>query len=203
MTLTLPLTLLALLAAILIARLALRPDAVTERGGRILAFAALFAFPVLFTGLGTQAHLQHSKTTHFCMSCHIMSEHGRSLFRDDSDYLPAAHFQNNRIDRDYACYTCHTTYTMYGDVKAKLIGLRHVWVNYLGTLPEQVELYQPYKNRECLHCHEGARSFEEDELHAEIRGELSSNETSCLECHDLAHDVEELDEAEFWEATLR
>ena len=47
------------------------------------------------------------------------------------------HYQNNRIPRDKACFTCHTDYTLFGDAKAKLRGLRHVYVNYLGRSPRR------------------------------------------------------------------
>lgn len=65
-------------------------------------------------------------------------------------------------------------------------------------MPETLSLYRPYNNRECLHCHEGARSFEGNELHTEIRGELETNEASCLECHDLTHEVGGLDDYDVW-----
>ncbi len=60
-----------------------------------------------------------------------------------------------------ACYTCHTDYAMFGTVHAKLEGLHHVYVYWFGTPMKPIRLYQPYNNRECLHCHEGARSFED------------------------------------------
>ena len=131
-----------------------------------------------------------------------MEPYGKSLLIDDSGYVAANHYQNRRIPRDQACYTCHTTYTMFGDFQAKLLGLKHVYVYYLGTVPEPLELYQPYNNRECLNCHEGARSFEESELHVDIRTELASNETSCQECHEPVHDVHSLDQLTFWEESL-
>jgi hypothetical protein len=31
--------------------------------------------------------------------------------------------------------------------------------------PEDIKLYQPYNNRECLHCHLGARRYEEASEH--------------------------------------
>ena len=89
---------------------------------------------------------------------------------------------------------------MFGDIDAKLRGLRHVYVNYLGTVPDKPELYEPFLNRECLHCHAGARSFEESELHMDIREELAADETSCLECHELSHGVETVDQQPMWEA---
>jgi cytochrome c-type protein NapC len=185
----------------LIALVVLRPSLVTARGGRILAFFALFALPLAVTGLGVSAQVEHSKSTRFCLSCHVMEPYGRSLRVDDASYVPAQHFQNNRVPRDQACFTCHTNYTMFGDVKAKLRGLRHVYVNYIGTIPQQIKLYEPYSNRECLHCHAGARSFEESELHKDIRAELGKNETSCLECHDTIHNTHGLAGVKMWEET--
>ncbi|HKI01130.1 MAG TPA: NapC/NirT family cytochrome c [Thermoanaerobaculia bacterium] len=182
----------------LIALLVLRPSLVAARGGRILAFLCLFALPLLATGLGMSAQVEHSKSTSFCLSCHVMEPYGKSLYVDDSSYLPAGHFQNNRVPRDKACFTCHTDYTMFGDYKAKLRGLRHVYVNYIGTIPKEIKLYEPYNNRECLHCHAGARSFEESDLHKEIRPDLATNTTSCLECHDTVHNAHGLDGAKMW-----
>lgn len=192
------LTGIVLVAVALIALVALRPSLTAARGGRILAFLAFLVLPLLATGLGLSAHMEQSKTTEFCLSCHVMAPYGRSLQVDDAAWLPAQHYQNNRIPRDKACFTCHTDYTMFGDVNAKLRGLRHVYVNYLGEIPEKIELYEPYNNRECLHCHAQARSFEESDLHKEMRADLGSNATSCLECHDAVHDVHELEGKPLW-----
>lgn len=187
-----------LLAIALIALVVLRPSLTTAPGGRILAFFAFLVLPLLATAMGLSAHVEHSKTTEFCLSCHVMEPYGRSLQVDDEAWLPAQHFQNNRIPRDQACFTCHTDYTMFGDAKAKLRGLKHVYVYYLGTIPEKIELYEPYNNRECLHCHAGARTFEESDLHKEMRADLAANTTSCLECHDMAHNVDELAGKPLW-----
>ena len=193
---------LAVLVAVTVAAIAivvLRPGVTAGRTGKAVAFVALFILPLTVTALGVTAHLEHSKSTEFCLSCHVMEPYGQSLWIEDTDYVAANHFQNNRIPRDRACYTCHTTYTMYGDLRAKLQGLEHVWVYYLGTLPETIELYQPYNNRECLNCHDGGRRFEADELHREVRAEMASGETSCLECHEPVHDVANLGELEMWQ----
>ena len=190
------------LAAIaLIALVVLRPSLTAARGGKILAFLAFLVLPVLATAMGLSAHVEHSKSTEFCLSCHVMEPYGRSLRVDDEAWLPAQHFQNNRIPRDQACFTCHTDYTLFGDAKAKLRGLRHVYVYYLGDIPAKIQLYEPYNNRECLHCHAGARSFEESDLHKEMRADLGSSATSCLECHDAAHNVGELEGKPLWKET--
>ncbi len=188
-----------ILAAIaLIVLLVLRPSLTAVRGGRILAFLAFLVLPVLATAMGISAHLEQSKSTEFCLSCHVMEPYGRSLQVDDETWLPAQHFQNNRVPRDRACFTCHADYTMFCDAKAKLRGLRHVYVNYLGDIPEKIQLYEAYNNRECLHCHAGARSFEESDLHKEMRADQGSNTTSCLECHDAVHNVGELEGKPLW-----
>ncbi|MGH9674480.1 MAG: hypothetical protein ACRD44_14975 [Bryobacteraceae bacterium] len=63
--------------------------------------------------------MERATSTTFCLSCHVMSEFGRSLHVDDRSYLPAAHYQDNLVNRNHACYTCHTDYTMFGTISAK------------------------------------------------------------------------------------
>ena len=184
----------------LAALLALRPEVTRGRGGRILAFVVLFVLPALLTAGGLQAHLEQAKSTEFCLSCHVMEPYGESLWTEDPSFVAASHFQNRRVPREQACYSCHTDYTMFGDVNAKVRGLRHVWVQYVVGPPptEEIELYSPYRNRECLHCHAGARAFLENELHAEVLAELRSEEMSCLDCHGEVHEVEAVAERERW-----
>ncbi|MFY9820122.1 MAG: NapC/NirT family cytochrome c [Thermoanaerobaculia bacterium] len=193
---------LVLVTIALIGLVVLRPSLVAARGGRILAFLSLFFLPLLVTGLGTSAQVEHSKSTRFCLSCHVMAPYGKSLLVDDPAYVPARHYQNNRVPRDAACFTCHTNYTLFGDYKAKLRGLRHVYVNYIGTIPKQIKLYEPYNNRECLHCHGGARSFEANDVHQTIRAELAKNATSCIECHDKIHNAHGLAGVKMWKEEM-
>ena len=187
------LTVVAVAAVALIAVLSLRPSLTADRTGKILAFLGFFIVPVSVTILGSSVHLEQSKSTEFCLSCHVMLPYGKSLHIDDDEYLPAAHFQNNRIPKNQACYACHTTYTMFGDLQAKLRGLKHLYVYYLGTVPEEIGLYEAYNNRECLHCHAGARSFEESDPHPDLRADIEDNEIACVECHAMTHGIEELE----------
>lgn len=169
-------------------------------GAKILAFLTFCAVPIGLTAIGTTSHMERSKTTSFCLSCHVMGPWGESLKVDDAGLLAASHYQNGRIDRDQACFTCHTTYTMFGDAKAKMNGMRHVWAFYTRTVPEKIELYSPYQNRECLHCHGGARSYEENDMHVDDLAALASGETSCLECHEPAHGTEDMEGKPRWQA---
>lgn len=76
-------------------------------------------------------------------------------------------------------------------------------MQYLGKVPEKIELYNAYNNRECLHCHGGARNFEEGATHNIEDGRLEAiklNKLSCLtsECHVTAHDVKNLANVKLW-----
>jgi cytochrome c-type protein NapC len=180
----------------------LRPAMTDTRGGKILAFVGFVVLPI-FCGLwGTSVHFERSKQTNFCLSCHVMEPYGRSLYLDDAMHIPAAHFQNHRVPPDEACYTCHTDYAMYGNIRVKLNGLRHVYVQYFGTVKQPIHLYNSYNNRECLHCHAGARSFQDD-LHTAMMDQLKSDQLSCISsgCHDMVHDVQSLNKAKMWRPT--
>jgi len=182
-----------------------RPGVTATRGGKVMAFLVFFVLPILCLGAGFSRKMNQSKSTKFCLSCHIMEPYGKSLQVDDPMHLAASHFQNHRVPPDQACYTCHTNYAMFGGMKAKLGGLRHIYVYYLGKPPQpaEIKLYEPYNNRECLHCHRGARSFEEGAVHTSdpaLMAAIKSNQTSCISggCHQPVHDVATLGEQKFW-----
>src|ERR1700710_699942 len=143
---TLLLTLCAILTIGLVLLVGVRPRITRSREGEGLAFLALFILPVISVWGGFSEHMERAQSTTFCLSCHVMTDYGRSLTIDDPSYVPAHHFQNRLVDRDHACFTCHTTYTMFGDYSAKLRGVRHLYVQYLGTIPkpEAIKLYDPY-----------------------------------------------------------
>jgi cytochrome c-type protein NapC len=200
-----PTTLTALVFIVTIALVALlfaRPSLTARREGKILAFLALFLLPVLCSAVGFSNHMERTKTTQFCLSCHVMEPYGQSLYLDDAHFIPASHFQNHRVPADEACYTCHTDYALYGGIRAKMRGLHHVYVQYLGKppAPADIKLYTPFNNRECLHCHQGARSFEESPTHTALHDDIVSNQMSCLTggCHDTVHNIAGLSNAKFW-----
>jgi len=199
---------LVLISVALIGALVSRPGITATQGGKVLAFLVLFMLPILCLGLGVSSELERSKTTKFCLSCHIMEPYGLSLRVDDSTYLAAAHFQNHRVPADEACYTCHTNYAMFGSMKAKMAGLRHVYVYYLTKppAPENIKLHEPYNNRECLHCHLGARSFEQGAVHTadpDLLPSVKANRLSCVSsgCHEVVHNVGTLSKVKMWSVT--
>lgn len=203
---TLIITLL-LLSIVLIGIIVARPSLTATHGGKIMAFVVFLFLPILCAAMGVSSELERSKTTRFCLSCHIMEPYGQSLRVDDPSYLASAHFQNHRVPADEACYTCHTNYAMFGSFKAKLAGLRHVYIFYLTKppAPENIKLHEPYNNRECLHCHLGARSFEQGAVHnadPDLLPAVKANKLSCVSsgCHDIVHNVGTLAKAKMWSA---
>ncbi len=192
-----------LIALALVLFVILKPNVTAGRVGKVLAFLSFFILPTLAALMGTSQHIENSKKTEFCLSCHAMEPYGKSLRVDNREYIPAVHFQNHLVSATSACYTCHTDYTLYGDFDAKLRGLKHVYVNYLGGVPKKIKLYEPYNNRECLHCHLSARSFEEGATHNEEPQRLllmKANKLSCMSsgCHEVSHNVEKLQDVTFW-----
>ncbi len=203
---TSPLSLVFLLigfSILLILAVVIWPSITASRGGKIVAFMALFVLPIATALVGTSEHIRRSEETQFCLSCHIMEPYGRSLYVDDASYIPAAHFQNHRVPADKACYTCHTNYAMFGTINAKMEGLHHVYVYWFGKPMNPIKLYSPYNNRECLHCHSGARNFEESATHSAMMSDLKANTLSCTTsgCHDTFHPIDKLGEVKFWKPT--
>ncbi len=197
---------LVVFCAVLAGVIVLRPAVTVTRTGKILAFGVLFFLPVFSLAVGMENEMERSKSTAFCLSCHIMEPYGKSLHIDDPSYLAGAHFQNHRVPANEACYTCHTNYAMFGTFKAKLGGLRHLYVFYLKKLPlpEDIKLHEPFNNRECLHCHLGARSFEQGATHNADPSTLpavKTNDLSCLSsgCHNVVHNVGHWGDVKFWE----
>jgi cytochrome c-type protein NapC len=178
----------------------LRPSITAGPTGKILAFLGLFILPALcFTG-GMSSHMQRSEQTRFCISCHSMDPYGRSLYVDDPKYIPAAHYQNHRVPVDQACYACHADYTIFGPLRDKLLGVTRIYMQYVSTPPNPIRIPGGYNNAQCLHCHGGARNFEESAIHSAIMEALKSNQLSCVSsgCHDMVHNTAELSHLKLW-----
>jgi cytochrome c-type protein NapC len=171
-----------------------------NRLGRLVLLAGLVALPVTLSAGNLALGFHQSSSTGFCLSCHEMQRHGKSLFVDDRHALAAVHYQNRLVAREGICYSCHSDYAMFGDVKAKLNALRHVWVHYFRPLPAKIELYEPYPNKNCLHCHDDARPFVEAPAHRPVLDAISTGSLSCLSCHRLVHDLAKVDAQAFWQA---
>ena len=181
------------------------PQLVGGHHGRILLLLALLVMPLALVQVGISKSFTSMKTTNFCTSCHEMEVYEVSLHIDDPEYLPAVHYQNRLIPTDNACYSCHTDYTLHGDFKAKINGMKHLWVHYLGDVPPpgEIKTYETYPNANCLKCHANSRAFEKKASH-NSKGvtleELYSNKKSCTSasCHGKIHDIVNLGGHDMW-----
>jgi cytochrome c-type protein NapC len=179
-----------------------RPSVTAGSGWKIVAFVGLFVLPALSIVGGANAHVQRSEQTSFCISCHVMVPFGRSLYVDDAAHIPAQHFQNHRVPADMACISCHADYSLYGPLFDKMRGLERIYFQYVSTPPDPASIRIPggFKNAQCLHCHAGARAFQENPVHMALMDSITSNQMSCLSsgCHDTVHDIANLDHQKFW-----
>ena len=87
--------------------------------GKLALLLGVVLVPLVAVSGGTGYAYTESSSTEFCMSCHEMEPYGRSLFVDDRAALPAVHYQKRLVDRDHACFQCHTNYAMFGDLSAR------------------------------------------------------------------------------------
>jgi nitrate/TMAO reductase-like tetraheme cytochrome c subunit len=159
------------------------------RPKRVLAFLAMAVFSILWLA-GMMGYADHEfKKVSFCTQCHEMREYGEGLTVEDES-LAAMHFRNDFVDRETACYECHTRPGLSGLLEAKKKGLHNAYAHYLGEFPEELELHGEYDTHICLKCHGEAQSFLQGWGHQAILEELQSGETSCLKCHDVAHELD-------------
>jgi len=191
-------------AAFLLLLLAIRPAITRSTEGKILACVALFLAPAVAAYGGASEHFDRSTSTQYCLSCHVLTDYGKSMRVDDPLFLAAAHYQNKLVPPDRACQSCHSDYGWSGDARAKVRGFKHVLTTYFGTVPDTIKISRRHRNRECRQCHVGSRSFEESVTHfggAVPMADIKSGKVSCTKsgCHDLVHEVHDLDQMALWD----
>ena len=62
--------------------------------GRLVLLVGLVALPLLLSAGNMSYGVHESSSTRFCLSCHEMQRHGKSLFADNKQALAAVHYQN-------------------------------------------------------------------------------------------------------------
>jgi len=154
---------------------------------KLLILAGLAVMPVSTVTIAQAVTLEHMHTVEFCQSCHTMQPFVDSFSAKENVTLAAVHVQNHRIDPKTACYTCHTQYSLFGPIKVKIRGMHHLLRYYTRKAGDPIKLYVPYPNANCLHCHGGARNFEEQAAHVPVMDQIASGEMSCIVCHASIH----------------
>lgn len=163
---------------------------------KVVLFFGLGALPLGAAMSGNVAGFEHTTTTEFCGSCHVMEPYAESTRDLESGGLAAIHGQNREFG-DRSCYVCHKDYGMFGAVTTKIGGFDHMRAYYGGywnmpleeALPE-FEIYEPYPNDNCMYCHSTELpSFVDTGDHAGLIDEIRTGEVSCVSagCHGPAH----------------
>ncbi len=110
-----------------------------------------------------------------------------------SSLLATGYEDRVRANATLLNYAFNTTFSLFG-------GFSYDSVLALGDI---VFASGPFNNHECLHCHLGARTFEEEPGHhktPDMMAKIKSNPMSCMtsNCHDTIHDLDDLKYATFW-----
>jgi cytochrome c-type protein NapC len=182
----------AAVAAILVAWYLIRRPRL-HASTKLVLLAGLGLFPIMSAASGNMVGYEATTRRQFCNSCHVMEPWIDDVENPASTSLAASH-SRNELFGDKSCYTCHADYGMFGAVQTKLTGLKHV-MHYLAdyrNVPvevaiERIELFEPYPNSNCTHCHSmKANGWAKVPDHAAMK---DPDQVSCASagCHGPAH----------------
>ena len=150
--------------------------------GLVLSVCVLPSFAVM---LGTFLVFERAERVEFCGSCHAaMNTYVADMRNADSPSLAAVHYRNRYIPRNQ-CYVCHTSFGLFGTMRAKIAGVEDVRRYYLSSIHWPIRMREPYQNEECLKCH--ADSVRWAAKHSNVRDDILAGKAPCLGCHGQVH----------------
>jgi cytochrome c-type protein NapC len=148
----------AICAAVLLVWFLVRRPQLT-RATKIVLLFGIGLLPIGTALTGNYAGFEATKQRRFCGSCHVMTPYADDSADPNSKTLAARHGRNAMFGAEN-CYTCHANYGMFGTVKTKLGGLRHVYeyVLHYHDMPLEearrtIRIRDPFQNSTCMHCH--------------------------------------------------
>lgn len=146
--------------------------------------------PMIVSSAGGVLVVERSQRVGLCNSCHVaMKPYVDDMKNPKSQSMAALHYANRYIP-DNQCYSCHTSYGMFGTLQAKEEGLIDVFKYYTHTFSVPIKMRHPYSNNDCLKCHGASAKFLASHKHD--REAMFADEVSCMQCHDddnPAHNV--------------
>lgn len=160
--------------------------------GKGMLITGVVLLPTFSVATGMLLVLARAERVEFCGSCHkIMADYVDDMTNPHGEGLAAIHFKYQYIESNQ-CYECHTSYGLFGTVEAKVHGIGEVVRYYTGTYDLPLSMWSPYPNGDCLKCHARSRKWLAEEQHVlgESEKELFDGTTSCMSCHDTAHNVQ-------------
>lgn len=163
---------------------------------KVLLLFGIGVFPITTAMTGNYTGFEATTKREFCGSCHVMKPYKEDSENPTSLSLASRHARNELFG-DANCYACHATYGMFGTVKTKMGGMRHVYeyaLHYhnmsLEEAREKIHIREPFQNATCMHCHStenpGWTAVKE---HASLIDDVRSEKVSCASegCHGPAH----------------
>ncbi len=159
--------------------------------GKGLLFTGVVLLPTFSVATGMLLVLARAERVEFCGSCHkIMADYVDDMTNPHGDGLAALHFKYQYIESNQ-CYECHTSYGLFGTVEAKLHGIGEVVRYYTGSYDQPLSMWSPYPNGDCLKCHARSNKWlaQDEHVAGEAKRKLFEGATSCMSCHDSAHNV--------------
>jgi nitrate/TMAO reductase-like tetraheme cytochrome c subunit len=177
-----------LLIALLVLGIALVLYSLVRYRGRVtgsLSWVVLITgvavLPLASIAFGSLLVFERAERVEFCGSCHLaMKAYVDDMVDPSSRSLAAIHFRNRYIPRNQ-CYNCHTSFGMFGTVKAKLAGIIDVHRYYTRSFRAPLSMREPYANTDCLKCHAGAVRWVA--AHSESTDDILSGRVGCMSCH--------------------
>lgn len=150
--------------------------------------------PLAGYGVGYLFVMQESKATEFCGSCHETMSPIVAAMKEDTETLASMHWRIGAVSHAEACYQCHSGYGIWGEVDAKIAGLRHMVKTVTRDYEFPIEA-RHFDVASCLGCHAETVPFREAEDHhdPDVQRDLLAGEMSCAGfCHEEAHPEEAL-----------
>jgi len=161
--------------------------------------ALLFAFgifPITTALTGNYTGFEATTKREFCGSCHVMKPYQEDSENPGSLSLASRHARNDLFG-DANCYACHANYGMFGTIKTKAGGMRHVYeyvLHYrnmsLDEAREKIHIRTPFQNATCMHCHSTENpTWNAVKEHASALDDVRAEKVSCASdgCHGPAH----------------
>lgn len=157
--------------------------------GKALILASAILLPSFSVATGMVLVFARAERVEFCGSCHLAMDPFVADMEDPTGAGLAARHYANRYIPGNQCYECHTSYGLFGTVKAKIHGASQVLRYYGGAFEPPVQMWQPYDNADCLKCHAESRLWLDEPSHTSdgMTDDLFEDRISCMECHELGH----------------
>lgn len=159
--------------------------------GKGLLIGGVVLLPSFSVATGMLLVFARAERVEFCGSCHkIMAGYVRDMTDPSGSGLAAVHFKYQYIESNQ-CYECHTSYGLFGTVEAKIHGVGEVLRYYTGSYELPLSMWNPYPNGDCLKCHARSSKWlgQEEHVLGQAKRDLFDGTTSCMSCHDAAHNV--------------